>query len=173
MVVYTLEQRWEVDADFGKKNHFFRLNSFWSWRVCKQLKLSHLGHRKPAYIEKPTHPKRVTVWCGFWSTGIFGPFFFENQQWEAVTVNGDLYRAMLNEYWKRRILATFGFTRTALRATQPKLRSMFCALKIAFLVAELTSFDQPGAAIWHRWTIICELPSNIRVTPTSQRQLML
>ena len=20
-----------------------------------------------AYIEKPTHPKRVTVWCGFWS----------------------------------------------------------------------------------------------------------
>ena len=70
MVVYTLEQRWEVDADFGKKNHFFRLNSFWSWRVCKQLKLSHLGHRKPAYIEKPTHPKRVTVWCGFWSRGI-------------------------------------------------------------------------------------------------------
>ena len=44
------------------------------------------------YIEKPTHPKRVTVWCGF------GPFFFENEQAEAVTVNGDCYRAMLNEF---------------------------------------------------------------------------
>ena len=49
-----------------------------------------------AYIEKPTHPKRVTVWCGFWSRGIIGRFFFENEQGEAVTVNGDRYRAMLN-----------------------------------------------------------------------------
>ena len=34
-----------------------------------------------AYIEKPMHPKQVT----------------ENEQREAVTVNGDRYRAMLNE----------------------------------------------------------------------------
>ena len=45
-----------------------------------------------AYIEKPTHPKRVTVWCRFWSIGIIGPFFFENDQGEA-----DRYRATLNE----------------------------------------------------------------------------
>ena len=51
-----------------------------------------------AYIEKPTHPKRVTVWCGFWSRGILGPIFFKNEQGEAVTVNGDRYRAMLNEF---------------------------------------------------------------------------
>ena len=31
------------------------------------------------YIEKPTHPKRVNVWCGFWSRGIIGPFFFLNE----------------------------------------------------------------------------------------------
>ena len=58
-------------------------------------------------------------------------FFFKNEQGEAVTVNGDRYRAMLNEFsqkLKRRILATFGFNRTELRATQPKLHSMFCAL---------------------------------------------
>ena len=47
-----------------------------------------------AYIEKPTHPKRVTVWC----SGIIGPFFFENEQREAVTVNDDRYRAMLIEF---------------------------------------------------------------------------
>ena len=51
-----------------------------------------------ANIEKPTYPKRVTVWCGFSSRGIIGPFFFENEQGETVTVNGDRYRTMLNEF---------------------------------------------------------------------------
>ena len=32
------------------------------------------------------------------SRGIIGPFFFENEQGEAVTVNDDRYRAMLNEF---------------------------------------------------------------------------
>ena len=50
------------DADFGKKkNHLFRWSSFWSRQVCKQAKLSHLGHRKLARIHwkadapKPSH----------------------------------------------------------------------------------------------------------------------
>ena len=30
--------------------------------------------------------------------GIIGPFFFENMQGEAVTVNGDRYWAMFNEF---------------------------------------------------------------------------
>ena len=29
---------------------------------------------------------------------MMGPFFFENKQEYAVTVNGDRYRAMLNEF---------------------------------------------------------------------------
>ena len=33
-----------------RSNHLFRWSSFWSWRVCKQAKLSHLGHRKPAHL---------------------------------------------------------------------------------------------------------------------------
>ena len=63
-------------------------------------KLLHLGHRKPAeaYIEKPTLPKRVTVWCGFWFRGIIEPFFFENKQGKSVTGNSDRYRTMLNEF---------------------------------------------------------------------------
>ena len=51
-----------------------------------------------AYIEKPTHAKGVTVWCGFLFRGIIGPFFFENEERKVVTVNGDRYRAMLNEF---------------------------------------------------------------------------
>ena len=39
--------------------------------------------------------------------------------------------------------------------------------------AELMSFGYLGAAILHRWTIICGLPSKISVNPTSQRQLTL
>ena len=55
-----------------------------------------------AYIEKPTQ-NDSTVWCVFWSRGIIRPFFFENEQGEAVTVNGDLYRAMLNEFFFTKI----------------------------------------------------------------------
>ena len=43
------------------------------------------------------HPQRVTVWCVFWYGGIIGPFFFENEQVTAATVNRERYRAMLNE----------------------------------------------------------------------------
>ena len=118
------------------------------------------------------HPKRVTVWCGFWSRGKI----FENKQGEAVTVNGDRYRAMFvpknqrGGFWQH-----FGFNWTALRATQPKLQSIFCALflKIALSHGELMSFGHLGVAIWHRWTIICGKPLKISVTPTSQRQLTL
>ena len=57
-----------------------------------------------AYIEKPTHSKRVTVCWGFWSRGPnFGSFFFENEQGKAITVNGDHYRAMLNEFFFTKI----------------------------------------------------------------------
>ena len=38
------------------------------------------------------------IFFGFLFRGIIGPFFFENKQVEAVTVNGDRYRAMLNEF---------------------------------------------------------------------------
>ena len=94
MVVYTLELRFAMwacdrlteDADFGKKKSSFQNRRIW-------------GTENPhAYIEKPMDSKQVTVWCGFWSRGIIGQFFFENGQGEAVTVNADRYRAMLNEF---------------------------------------------------------------------------
>ena len=121
----------------------------------------------------------VIIWYVHWKAdvtktsprGLIGPFFFENEQEETVTVNGDRYRAMLNEF----MFTTFGFNKTALRTTQPKLYSMFRALflKIALSATELMSFSLLGAAIWHRWTIICGVPSKISVTPTIQRHMML
>ena len=44
------------------------------------------------------------------------------------TVNMLFWTNFCSQKLKRRILATFGFNRTPLRATQPKLNSMFCAL---------------------------------------------
>ena len=66
MVLYTLEQRWKVGLRstyrrcrfWQKKNHLFGWSFFWSWRVCKQAKLSHLGRRKLARIHwKADAPK--------------------------------------------------------------------------------------------------------------------
>ena len=104
--ILPLEQRWEV----GLRSTYRRCR-FWQKKIVfsdevhfdlgghvNKQNCSIWGTENPhAYIEKPTHPKRVTVWCGFWSRGIVGLFFFENEQGEAVTVNGDRYRDMLNE----------------------------------------------------------------------------
>ena len=99
---YTLEQLWAKwvcdrlteDGDFGKKKIIFSDEAHFDlgWYVNNKIENLH------AYIEKPMRPKRVTVWCGFWSRGIIEPFFFENEQGEVVTVNGDRCRAMLNEF---------------------------------------------------------------------------
>ena len=147
-----------------EKNHLFRWSSFWSCRMCKQAKLSHLGHRKPARINwKPTQIVD------------YGPEANENEKGEVIKVKDDRYRALLNKFLftkiEEEILATFGFNRTKLRATQPKLHPMFCTLvlKIALSAAELMSFGHLGTAIWHRWTIICGVASTISVKPTSQR----
>ena len=107
MVVYTLEQRWEVGlraiyirCRFWQKyiifsdEAYFDLGGYVNKQNCRIW-----GIENPhAYIEKLPHPKRVTVCCGFWSKGIIEPFFFENEQQEAVTVNGDRYQAMLNKF---------------------------------------------------------------------------
>ena len=114
MVVYTLEQCCEsgpaIDLQkmpiLAKKKKIissdephFDLGGYINKQNC-----SIWSTENPyAYIEKPTHSKRVTVWCGFCSGGTFGPFFFENKQGEAVIVNCDRYRVMQNEFLSTKI----------------------------------------------------------------------
>ena len=146
MVMYTLKQRfakWSCvrlteDANFGTKKIIysdeahFDLNGY----VNKQnYRLWGTGNPH-AYIEKPTHLKRVTVWCGFWSRVIIGQFFFENEQ----AVNGDRYWVMLNEFLFTKIeeedIANIWFQQDG---------ALF--FKIVLSAADLMLFGHLGAAI--------------------------
>ncbi|GFV75995.1 hypothetical protein TNCV_1455921 [Trichonephila clavipes] len=51
------------------------------------------------YVETPLHPEKLTVWCALWAGGIIGPYFFKNDEGYNVTVNGDLYRAMITNFF--------------------------------------------------------------------------
>lgn len=79
---------------FSDEAHF-HLNGFVNRQNCRIW-----GSENPRIIqEKEMHPKRVTVWCALWSEGIIGPFFFEDGQGNALTVNGERYRAMLTRFF--------------------------------------------------------------------------
>ncbi|GFW10756.1 putative transposable element [Trichonephila clavipes] len=51
------------------------------------------------HVETPLHPEKLTVWCALWAGGIIGPYFFKNNEGHNVTVNGDRYRAMINNFF--------------------------------------------------------------------------
>ena len=117
-----------------KKNHIFRWSSFWSWRLYKLAKLSHLGYKKPARIYwKADAPKRshclvrILVqrhnWAIFrWKWARTGRY----SQWHSLL--GHVERIFVHKNCKggRRNSA-------ALRATQPKLHLMFCAHVLLYI----------------------------------------
>ena len=157
MIVQTLEQCWEMvlRSAYGrcrfwqKKKPSFQMKLILMLAGIRTSKIvAFWSTENPhAYIEKPTHSKRVTVRWGYWSRDIIGSFFFENELGEAIAVNDDrvigpCWRNFCSQKLKWRILTIFGFNRTALRDTQPKLHLMFYALflKIAVSAAELLSF---------------------------------
>ena len=129
MVMYALEQRWEVSLRLTYKRCRFWLKKKIIFSDDAHFDLGGYVNKQncriwgtensQAYIEKPTHPKRVTVW----SRGINKPFFFEwrrNVEWREMW-NENIEEGDIGNIW-------FGFNRMALRATQPKLHSLFCAL---------------------------------------------
>ena len=136
------------EADFGQKKIIFSDETHFDLGgyVNKQNFCIWGTKNLHAYIEKPTHPQRVTVWCGFCSRDINGLFSLENDQGEAVTVNGDRYRAMLNEFLFTKIeeenIDNIWFQQ---ETTQPKLHSMFCALFLKIALSPRSSDSTPFA----------------------------
>ena len=142
---------WQKKNIFSDEAHFY-LGGCVNQQNCRIWSTEN----SRAYIEKPKQPQRVTVWYGFWFRGIIGPFFFENEQGEAITVDGYRYRAMLNEFLFTKIekedvgniwFQQDGATCHTAEATLDVLRPVF--------EDRIISRRAVGTAIWHRWTIIC------------------
>lgn len=41
----------------------------------------------------------MTLWCGSWEGGIFGPFFSKDYRGKNVTVNGQRYQAVIRNFF--------------------------------------------------------------------------
>lgn len=95
---WIIEQR-TTDPLFSSKILFsdeahFTMDGFVNKQNCRIW-----GDENPRVIhEKSLHPPKVTVWCAFWANGIIGPFFFENDAGNAVTVNAERYQSMLRDF---------------------------------------------------------------------------
>lgn len=87
------------EVDFSRKIIFsdeahFNLNGFVNKQNCRVW-----GLQNPReVVEKQIFPKKVTVWCGLWAEGVIGPYFFENHEENAVTVNAVRYRSMITDF---------------------------------------------------------------------------
>ena len=119
-----------------------------------------------AYIEKPTHPKRVSVSCGFWSRGISAPMSKERPLQSMAIVSGPCWTNFcsqkLKRYWqhlvsteRRYVPHSRSFTRCFAPCFWRSHYQSQCWCRLA--ISEL-QFDTVGL---------------LSVTPSSQRQLTL
>lgn len=95
---FALEQL-ENDNDFFKKIIFSDEAHFHLSGAVNKHNCRFWCEENPQIIhEKPLHSPKLTVWCGFWSGGIIGPYFFRNEAGNTVTVNGERYRSMITNF---------------------------------------------------------------------------
>jgi len=78
---------------FSDEAHFW-LNGFVNKQNCRIWSETNPQQT----LQTPLHPEKCTVWCGFHVGGIIGPYFFKNEAGARVTVNGDRYRTMINDF---------------------------------------------------------------------------
>lgn len=106
----------------------FHLNGFINKQNCRFW-----GTENPRELhQRQLHPQKCTVWCGVTSRAIIGPYFFENEDGTAASVNGERYRIMLNTFLRPAVernremwFQQDGATAHTARATMELLREMF------------------------------------------------
>jgi hypothetical protein len=54
--------------------------------------------------QQPLHSEKVIVWCGAASFGVIGPYFLEDEEGRAVTVNSARYTEMLRTFLEPELL---------------------------------------------------------------------
>ena len=50
--------------------------------------------------QKPLHSVKVTVWAAMSSSSVIGPFFYEDERGQAVTVNTERYLSVLEKFYR-------------------------------------------------------------------------
>ena len=78
---------------FSDEAHF-QLSGYVNTQNCRIWK----ENNPRVIIQSPIHPRKVTVWCGLWFGGIIGPFFFEDENGSAITVNSQRYQDMIQNF---------------------------------------------------------------------------
>ena len=86
---HLLHNLWMSDEAHFHLSGYVNKQNFRYWSDNNPRRL----HERPLYSEK------VTVWCAISSLGIIGPYFFEDEDGHAVTVNSDRYVHMLNNFF--------------------------------------------------------------------------
>lgn len=90
---FSDDNRFYEKIIFSDESHF-HLNGFVNKQNCRIW----ATENPRAYQEVSSYPQRVSVWCGFWSQGVIGPYFFEKPDGKAANVDGANYRKMIDEF---------------------------------------------------------------------------
>ena len=79
LVLYTDEAHCELSGTINSHNAVY-------W-----------GTQRPTEVlQSPLHSPKVTIWCAISSSGLIGPYFFEDQSGATVTVDGARYKRLLS-----------------------------------------------------------------------------
>ena len=82
LIITSDEAHFHLDGYVNKQNC-----RYWSTENPRELH------------QKSLHSQKVTVWSALSKAGIIGPYFFEDEYGQAVTVNSERYVAMLQDYF--------------------------------------------------------------------------
>ncbi|KAK9881380.1 hypothetical protein WA026_016271 [Henosepilachna vigintioctopunctata] len=94
------QEQFENDADFHRKIIFSDEAHFWLNGFVNKQNMRYWAGSNPHVVhEAPLHPEKITVWCGLHAGGIIGPYFFVDDNDRHVTVNGNRYRDMINDFF--------------------------------------------------------------------------
>lgn len=106
----------------------FHLNGYVNKQNCRFWGT----HNPRALLQRELHPARCTVWCGVMADKIIGPYFFEDVDGQPETVNGALYRTMIENFLRPHVennqniwFQQDGATAHTARATMELLHNIF------------------------------------------------
>ena len=89
----------EENKEFHRKIIFIDEAHFWLHGFVNKQNMRYWSATNPnVLLETPLHLQKVTVWCGFHAGGVIGPYFFVDKNDRHVTVNGERYPTMLEDY---------------------------------------------------------------------------